>query len=379
MKCHAGADKRADGTDQEGNAGGNHDVSKTDERGYYSSECKSQCSKKGRSHTCMGPLAVHGQSVGRGKGESQHGKQPDQQYFIDPETAAGTKGHAEEERSDDHADTSAVQGLFRVGKTGGCRCGNDDCQCIGSEINAERQGGQAIMLLHNERGRRDVGKQHSLSKTELEYVADIATVMDHCHKAVIDIAPAGVLTLRGRKGFPEIDAARQQDDANPEERPEDALPSQTAGHCTSCHRSGHGGNSIDGSDDGEHLGQFPAGIFISGNGTGNDDSARSGHSLHQAPAYELHDGFREQTSQRGKQEQQHRHNQRNAAAVFVTQRTEKKLSDSQSDHAGSQSQLHLRGSCLKKSGHRRQRRQIHIRHERTEGRKHSEEDQNKPL
>ena len=65
------------------------------------------------------------------------------------------------------------------------------------------------MLLHDERSGRDVGKHHSLRKTELKNVAHIPTVLNHSQEAPINIAPAGILTTDSRQRIREMQASSQ--------------------------------------------------------------------------------------------------------------------------------------------------------------------------
>ena len=75
------------------------------------------------------------------------------------------------------------------------------------------------------------------------------------------------------------------------------MPTHTVGHTASGNRSGYRSYSVDGSDNGQHLGKFPTGIFIGCDRTGNDNTSGTRHSLNQPPAYKLHDGTGIQTSQ----------------------------------------------------------------------------------
>ena len=125
-------------------------------------------------------------------------------------------------------------------------------------------------------------------------------------------------------------------------------------------------DAVDGADQRQHPGQVAASEPVGGDRPRNDNAARTGNALQETRSDELADVRGEDAEQGGADEEPHGRQQRRSASVFVAQGTEEQLSGSQADHAGGESHLHHRRGGMEEIRHGGQRRQVHIRYERTE-------------
>lgn len=248
---------------------------------------------------------------------------------------------------------------------------------IGGEAEAEAEGRESVVLLRDEGRGGDVGEQHALCETELEHVAYEPAVAEHAAETVENVAPGHGAAAFGGEGLAIVPASGKQDETQDQQDAEDALPADSVGQGSADDRGRDGCHAVDCADHGQHAPQFGPRELVGGYRTRDDDAARCGNPLDEPHGDELFDAVRRDAEYGRYQEERHGCEQRPAAAVFVAQRAEEELSDGQSDHAGRQSHLDHRRRSGEESRHRRERRQVHVRDERAEGREHAQQDQQK--
>lgn len=372
-QSHQNAHQRTEGADHEDDTRGRKDVAHTDQRRYDAARSKAHGTEQRRGRAGILPLAFHRQGCARGERHAHAEQQAQHQHLVNPETASRHESRALEHRHDGHAATARQRAAFRAVKLDRQSSRHPDSQRIDTETEAEGKGRETVMLLHNEGRGSDVGKQHTLGEGHLKNVAHVAPVAQNDTETAERIAPPLGRTPVAGQRLPEVHTPRQQQDAQPEQNPENALPAYQVGQQSAHDGSRHRSHPVDGTDDSQHLGQLAPGKLVRGHGTRNDDAARPRNALQQTEGHKLLDAPREQTQQRGGNEQPHGHQQRQTASVAVAQRAKEHLPHRQTNHTGRQSQLYHRRSGTEIIAHRGQAGQIHVGDERTESGQHAQQ------
>gem|GEM_PF-3104697 len=222
------------------------------------------------------------------------------------------------------------------------------------------------MSLHDEGRGGDVGEQHALGETHLQDVGHVAAVAEHGAETAENVAPGYGAAAFGRERLAEAETTCEQDASQHQQDAEDALPADRVGEGAADDGGDDRSHAVDGADQRQHPGQVAASEPVGGDRPRNDNAARTGDALQETRSDELADVRGEDAEQGGADEEPHGRQQRRSASVFVAQGTEEQLSGSQADHAGGESHLHHRRGGMEEIRHGGQRRQVHIRYERTE-------------
>ena len=174
-----GKPQRTERTYQKEQTGGGENISQPDQRGYNSTESKPGGTEHRRSRARIGSLAIHGQSRTGSKSEPQSKKQQEEEGFIYDKRATKTQRYKLDERQQGHAGTThkhGVLGIAELDRQSGCQ---PDSQGVDSEEEAEPEGRKAIVLLHDEGRRRDIGEEYTHGESHLQDVVDVPPVVQH--------------------------------------------------------------------------------------------------------------------------------------------------------------------------------------------------------
>ena len=117
-----------------------------------------------------------------------------------------------------------------------------------------------------------------------------------------------------------------------------------------------------------------AAVTVGGHGTGDDDAAGGPYALEEPHAHEYVYRGREDANHCGSDEQQQGDEEQRPPAELVAQRAEQQLSERETGHARREAHLYHRLRSAEINCHGGERRQVHVRHERTEGREDAEQD-----
>ena len=230
------------------------------------------------------------------------------------------------------------------------------------------------MFLYDEWRGGDVGEEDTLGETELEDVQDEAFVAQDGSEIPERAQQALAGPAARRKRLPEQHRASEQDDADGQQDDEDAAPPDGIGQYAAEYRSRHRSDAVDDTDDGEDLDQLLAAVTVGGHGTGDDDAAGGPYALEEPHAHEYVYRGREDANHCGSDEQQQGDEEQRPPAELVAQRAEQQLSERETGHARREAHLYHRLRSAEINCHGGERRQVHVRHERTEGREDAEQD-----
>ena len=363
-----GKAQRTERTYQKKQSGSGEDIAQPDQRGYNPSERKAGGTEQCRSRARIGSLAIHGQGRTGSKSEPQSKKQQEEEGFIYDKRATETQCYKLDERQQGHADTThkhGVLGITEFDRQSGCQ---PDGQGVDPEEEAEPEGREAIVLLHDEGRRRDIGEEYTHGESHLQDVIDVPAIAQHNAESGQHTFQATAFATLYRQRLPETKIAQQEQYPDAQQYDEDTFPANRVGEESTQDGRGYGSYSVDGSDDGHGFGQLTTGKQVGSDGARHDNSAGAGHSLYQPEEYKALDRAGKDTADGRDNEEQHGGQQRRPTSVPVAQRAEKELTQSQSDHARSESQLDHRRLGVEITDHRRQTGQIHIGDKRSEGR-----------
>lgn len=368
---------RSDGADDEDRAGREQRVAHADERRYEAAEGEADGAQQRRGRAGVLARAVHGQRGCGREGDAHREEQGEDQHLVEPESAVAGEGCGRGEREEQHAAATEERGALLPAETHGKRRGAHDRQRIGRETEAESEGREAVVLLHDEGRRGDVAEKDALCETQLEDVADEWAVVQYGAESVEQLPPSGVAAARRGQRFAEAQAAGKQHAADGEQDAEDAAPADDVGQGAADDRRRDGRHAVDGTDDGQHAGELRTRETVGGDRTRDDNAAGPGDALQQAQQDELPDVRGEDAEDGRDDEERHGRDQRRTASVAVAQRAEEELPEGQADHARREAQLHHRRRGAEIARHRGERRQVHVRDEGAECREQPQQDEKK--
>ena len=171
-----GKAQRTERTYQKKQSGSGEDIAQPDQRGYNPSKSKSRGTEQRRSRARIGSLAIHGQGRTGGKGEPQSKKQQEEEGFIYDKRTTETQRYKLDKRQQRHTGTThkhGVLGIAELDRQSGCQ---PDSQGVDSEEETEPEGREAVVLLHDEGRRRDIGEEYTHGESHLQDVVDVPPV-----------------------------------------------------------------------------------------------------------------------------------------------------------------------------------------------------------